>query len=50
MTIWSMTSPARKHGACTVGSQIIESLRAEKRVSTGAHGAPDDPLVVQAII
>ena len=33
-----------------VGPLIIESLWAKKRVSTGAHGALDDPLVVQTEI
>ena len=31
----------------TVGPLIIESFQAKKRVSTGALGALDDPLVVQ---
>ena len=35
---------------CTVGPLIIESLRAKKRVSTGALRALDDPLVVQTKI
>ena len=34
----------------TVGPLIIESLRAKERVSTGALGALDDPLVVQTKI
>ena len=34
----------------TVGPLIIESLRAKKRVSTGALRALDDPLVVQTKI
>ena len=34
----------------TAGPLIIESSLAEKRVSTGALGARDDPLVVQTKI
>ena len=34
----------------TVGPLIIESFQAKKRVSTGALGALDDPLVVQTKI
>ena len=36
--------------ATTVGPLIIESFWAKKRVSTGALGALDDPLVVQTKI
>ena len=34
----------------TVGPLMIESFQAKKRVSTGALGALDDPLVVQTKI
>ena len=36
--------------AYTAGPVIIELLQAEKRVSTGAHGVRDNPLVVQTKI
>ena len=38
------------HDQHTVGPLIIESFWAEKRVSTGALGALDDPLVVKTKI
>ena len=49
---YSRTWFISKAGRCifTVGPLIIESLWAKKRVSTGALGALDNPLVVQTKI
>ena len=46
----SPTSEESPHDVDTVGSLLLESLWARKRVSTGVHGALDDPPVVQTKI
>ena len=43
----SLLHPTNTCSVCTAGPLIIESLKAEKRVSAGGPGALDDPLVVQ---